>query len=86
MHPIMILPSLILLALLTVPVLAQEADEAETDVAENPEAVEDSATEDTADDLDEELDTDELYSEDDDKFIPSEDVAFGQSIPFPTDI
>ena len=65
-------------------VLAQDAKDTDDDAA--PESTE-QAPEQTAagdDDLD---DLDELYPvEDEDEFIPSENVAFGQSIPFPTDI
>ena len=59
---------------------AQDADEpAPEETTETPEETEDEIA-----DLD---DLDELYPvEDEDEFIPSEDVAFGQSIPFPTDI
>ena len=79
---------LLLLLFLALPLWAQETNEAE------PEATEDSAADSAesvdakeaeASDADDVLD--ELYSEeDDDAFIPSEDVKFGQSIPFPTDI
>lgn len=79
---------LLLLLLLAFPVWAQVADEAQ------PEATEDSSAE-SADTVDESVEEapdsdevlDEFYSdEDEDAFIPSEDVKFGQSIPFPTDI
>jgi len=79
---------LLLLLLLAFPVWAQVTEEAP------PEATEDSAAE-SADTVEESADEapdgddvlDELYSdEDEDAFIPSEDVKFGQSIPFPTDI
>lgn len=79
---------LLLVLLLAFPVWAQEADDADTkaDEESSPESVE-SVTESAEDDLDDDLDLDELYpEEDDDGFIPSEDVKFGQSIPFPTDI
>ena len=75
---------LLIVALLLCSPLAwsQDAEEDETpDAAE--EAAEAEADEAT-DDLD---DLGDLYPvEDEDVFIPSEDVAFGQSIPFPTDI
>lgn len=79
---------LLLLLLLAFPVWAQVADEAQ------PEATKDSSAE-SADTVDESVEEapdsdevlDEFYSdEDEDAFIPSEDVKFGQSIPFPTDI
>ena len=63
--------------------LAQESAEPEADAAtDTPEALEAEAP-----DADADVDLDELYPvEDEDAFIPSENVAFGQSIPFPTDI
>lgn len=79
---------LLLLLVLAFPVWAQVADEAQPEAtedssAESSDTVEESVGE--APDSDEDLD--ELYSdEDEDAFIPSEDVKFGQSIPFPTDI
>jgi len=77
---------LILLAFFCAPpVYAQEAEETdnETTTAETSETDEE-ASEDEIDELDDDV---ELYPvEDEDAFIPSEDVAFGQSVPFPTDI
>lgn len=78
---------LLILLLLASPVWAQQADGVDpgsTDAGgkEAADAVEDAADESVDDD-----DSDELYAEeDDDVFIPSENVKFGQSIPFPTDI
>ena len=74
---------LLLLALSMTAALAQDATDPETDpAAETPEAVDEAAEE--LVDIDDDL---ELYPvEDEDAFIPSENVAFGQSIPFPTDI
>jgi len=71
----------LLTALSITAALAQDAADPETDPAEEaPEAV-DEELQDIEDDLD------DLYPvEDEDAFIPSENVAFGQSIPFPTDI
>jgi len=74
---------LFLAALSITAALAQDAAEPEPDQAATPEAAEEIAEElpDAEDDLD------EFYPvEDEDAFIPSENVAFGQSIPFPTDI
>jgi len=85
MHPVMFLLSLLLMAQ---PVWAQESDDAgqqpsEASSPDSTEAVEET-TEESADDVDDLI---ELYpEEDEDVFIPSEDVKFGQSIPFPTDI
>ena len=75
--------ALILFLLLLAPLAwSQEAEEDEAPPSE---------AEEPADDADDPLEDieglDELYPvEDDDAFIPSENVAFGQSIPFPTDI
>ncbi len=78
------IPTLALIAILASPVWAQGSDEPEADEAK--EAAEEAA-EDADESVEDDEDPDELYSEEDeDKFIPSEDVAFGQSIPFPTDI
>jgi hypothetical protein len=74
---------LILMALSITAALAQDATDPETDPSEEaPDAVEEVAED--LSDIDDDL---ELYPvEDEDAFIPSENVAFGQSIPFPTDI
>lgn len=74
---------LLLLALSITAALAQDATDPETDPAEEtPEAVDE-----VAEDFPGIDDDPELYPvEDEDAFIPSENVAFGQSIPFPTDI
>ena len=79
---------LTLFAIIAVPLWAQDASEQDETAEEAPAADTTESTEDSAEDSIEDEDVlDELYSEeDDDKFIPSEDVAFGQSIPFPTDI
>ncbi len=76
------------LAILAIPVWAQDASEPEAQAEEAPPVESTEASEDPADqDIEDDDVLDEAYSEeDDDKFIPSEDVAFGQSIPFPTDI
>lgn len=85
MHPIVFLLSLLLM---TQPVWAQDSDETGQDSSEasapaTTEAVDETAEE-AVDDVDDLID---LYpEEDDDVFVPSEDVKFGQSIPFPTDI
>lgn len=77
---------LLLLLLFALPVWAQEPDntdsteDSSTEAQESTERLEDDA-------LDDEDDDEVLYAEEDeDRFIPSEDVKFGQSIPFPTDI
>lgn len=82
---------IVLFLLLMAPaVWAQDSDDSgqeSTDViAGEPRDESSTAPAETLDDEDD-ADADELYSEeDDDVFIPSEDVKFGQSIPFPTDI
>lgn len=79
---------LLILLLLALPVWAQETDADDPDstdasTVESSDTVEESS--DASADADE--DADELYAEEDeDAFIPSENVKFGQSIPFPTDI
>ena len=80
---------LLLIFLFATSVLAQDAKDADADAAEPAEQAPEQASEGTPDDddLDNLDDLDELYPvEDEDAFIPSENVAFGQSIPFPTDI
>ena len=74
---------LTLMALSITAALAQDATDPETDPsAEAPDAAEEVAED--LPDIDDDVD---LYPvEDEDVFIPSENVAFGQSIPFPTDI
>lgn len=81
---------LLLAFLFATAVLAQDAKDEDADAAtESSEQTPKQAAEQTPDDagLDDLDDLDELYPvEDEDAFIPSENVAFGQSIPFPTDI
>ncbi len=84
---------LLLIFSFATPVLAQDAKDAGADAAteileqaseQAPEQAADGTPDDDLDDLD---GLDEPYPvEDEDVFIPSENVAFGQSIPFPTDI
>lgn len=74
-------------AILAIPLWAQDASEQDAEAEEAPPAESTESAEDSAEEGVNDDPVDELYSEeDDDKFIPSEDVAFGQSIPFPTDI
>ena len=85
---------LLLIFLFATPVLAQDAKDADADTAtESAKQASEQAAKQVPektpddDDLDNFDDLDELYPvEDEDVFIPSENVAFGQSIPFPTDI
>ena len=74
---------LIVALLLWVPLAwTQDAEESEP---EQP--AEEAAETDAEETVDDTVELGDLYPvEDDDEFIPSEDVAFGQSIPFPTDI
>jgi len=86
MHRLLIL---LLFALASTPAVAQQQD---VDASDATAATDDDSSDASgpADEIDEidadEDDPDELYTEDEDRFIPSEDVKFGQSIPFPTDI
>lgn len=85
MHRLVVL---IFFVTFAVPLWGQDAGEQDAPAEEAPPAESTESTDDSAAEGGEDEDPlDELYSEeDDDKFIPSEDVAFGQSIPFPTDI
>jgi hypothetical protein len=89
MHRLLVLP---IFFMLSIPLWAQDADqpdtEAEQSAATETGEADDDAGEDANEDSVEDLDVlDELYpEEEEDKFIPSEDVAFGQSLVFPTDI
>ena len=78
---------LLLLLLMGAPLAwTQEADDSEPAAADTAEPSEE-ATSDADESVEDIEDLGELYPvEDEDEFIPSEDVAFGQSIPFPTDI
>lgn len=79
---------LLLSLLIAVSVWAQETDDVEpgsTD-AESTEITE-PVSETDDDPVDDDVESDDYYADDDDDaFIPSENVKFGQSIPFPTDI
>ena len=79
---------LLLIFLSATSVLAQDDKDADADAApESSEQAAEQAAEKKADGDDDLDDLDESYPvEDEDVFIPSENVAFGQSIPFPTDI
>lgn len=79
---------LLLSFLFVTPGLAQDTKDADADaVPESSDQASEQAAEKNADDLDDLDGLDEPYPvEDEDAFIPSENVAFGQSIPFPTDI
>ena len=80
-------PLILILLLMALPAWAQESDDVDTDSTEpNAEETTDAADEATEEALDEVDFADELYTEEEDAFIPSENVKFGQSIPFPTDI
>lgn len=66
------------------PVSDESESEAEDSAAEVEEAAAETVTDEEVEAL---LGLDEDYLEgDDDEFIPSEEVKFEQSIPFPTDI
>lgn len=85
------LPILLACLCLAFPVLAQDTDDPDTDSTDSSSAPSPDSAAEASDDADESLDdiddTDVSYDEEeDDAFIPSENVKFGQSIPFPTDI
>ena len=78
---------LLIVVLLLIAPLAWTQDAEESDAAQTAEAEDTADADEAAEDLGDLEDLGELYPvEDEDEFIPSEDVAFGQSIPFPTDI
>lgn len=80
-------PLMLLLLILILPAWAQDPDDVDPDATEaKPEETTDAADEAQEVTLDEFDFSDELYSDEEDEFIPSENVKFGQSIPFPTDI
>lgn len=72
-------PLILLMLLFALPAWAQEADDVDS------EAKPEESTEASEEAIDDEF-ADELYTEEEDAFVPSENVKFGQSIPFPTDI
>lgn len=88
MHRLLIL---LISFILTLPALAQEADGPDPEaIGSSAEQAADAAAE-AADGRDESRESDDdsdvsYDEEEDDGFIPSENVKFGQSIPFPTDI
>jgi len=83
---------LVILALLSGPLAAQDEDTEPVDSAETIEAEAEDGTSSaervTDDEVEDLLGLDEDWDEDveEDVFIPSENVKFEQSIPFPTDI
>ncbi|MGI9249037.1 MAG: hypothetical protein ACR2QI_08470 [Woeseiaceae bacterium] len=79
---------LLILLLLALPVWAQDSEDVGDESTDtSPTETSDTIEQETDEISDDEEDLDELYAEEDeDAFIPSEDVKFGQSIPFPTDI
>lgn len=83
MHRLLIL----LLLLLALPAWTEESDDVDPEPTEAKPEESTDTPEKTADEaIDDDDFSDELYSEEEDAFIPSENVKFGQSIPFPTDI
>ncbi|MBT8088833.1 MAG: hypothetical protein KJO01_01360 [Gammaproteobacteria bacterium] len=84
MHRMLILLLFLLTAL---PVCGQEADGTDPESTDaQPEETAEPREEAAEDAIDDDAFSDELYTEEEDAFIPSENVKFGQSIPFPTDI
>ena len=82
---------LILLAFMAVPGWSQEAPEETVAASEAPAAVDDSAAEEVAvstdpvDENDDDLDL-QTYEEDEDDFVPTEEIPADQPIPFPSNI
>ncbi len=80
-------PLMLLLLLFALPAWAQESDDVDPQPTEaEPEETTETAEESTDEAIEDDVFSDELYTEEEDAFIPSENVKFGQSIPFPTDI
>ncbi len=76
--------SLLSLALLLSAAVAQESDSGTDD---DEQAVEQTDDEAAAEEIDESgLDVQGFEEEDEDDFVPTEDIPTDQSIPFPTDI
>ena len=76
--------SLLSLALLLSAAVAQESD---TETGDDEQAVEQTDDEEAAEEIDESgLDVQGFEEEDEDDFVPTEDIPTDQSIPFPTDI
>lgn len=81
----MIRPTILLALFLTVAVLAQDEAVDDESTVETAEDAADEGTE--ADDDFDVLGRSEDHTEDDeDVFIPSDEVSYQQSVPFPTDI
>ena len=77
---------LLLVLLFAAPIGAQEAETGEssqTEPSTDAESVDDSAEVSDADEVGE---SDTYFEEDQDDFIPSDEVTYEQSVPFPTDI
>ena len=77
-------PKLLIVSLfLASPVWAQQADE-HLDETAGPDGTEEPPVE--AEEIDEEGLDDQGFTDEDDDFLPSEDIPADQSIPFPADI
>ena len=76
---------LMLLLLSATPLVAQDS---ETDEQSSTESTTKTTAEETPDEIDDDIldDRDIYLKEEEDDFIPSDEVTFEQSVPFPTDI
>ena len=77
---------LMLVLLFAAPIVAQDSETGErsqTEPSTDVEAADDSAEVTDADEVGE---SDTYFEEDQDDFIPSDEVTYEQSVPFPTDI
>jgi hypothetical protein len=74
-----------LLLLFATPLVAQDS---ETDEQSSTESTTTTTDEDSADEIDDDIldDRDIYLKEAEDDFVPSDEVTFEQSVPFPTDI
>lgn len=76
---------LMLMLLIAAPIVAQDSETSERSPTESSKETTDT---DSADEINvDEIGESDTYSEaDEDDFIPSDDVTYEQSVPFPTDI
>ena len=76
---------LMLMLLIAAPIGAQDSESEEPSPTESSTATTEA---DSADEIDDELidDSNAYPQEDEDDFVPSDEVTYEQSVPFPTDI
>ena len=74
-----------LMLLIAAPIGAQDSESEDPNPTESSTAT---TEEDSADEIDDELidDSNAYPQEDEDDFVPSDEVTYEQSVPFPTDI